>query len=51
MLIHVEIELNNAITVKRLEIPDNIRYTVELNQYIRNYFTELGYNVGNYLSV
>lgn len=49
--IHVEIELDGVITAKRLEIPLNIRHTVMENQYIRIYFTNLGYTVGDHLRI
>jgi len=51
MNIYVEIEINGIIAAKRLKVPTEIRYTAMINQYIRNYFTELGYDVGNYLRI
>ncbi|MCE5220120.1 MAG: hypothetical protein LLF98_02335 [Clostridium sp.] len=46
MKIYVEIELDGVITAKKLEMPNDIRHTVEENQYIRDYFINLGYKVG-----
>jgi len=51
MNIYVEIELDGVITAKNLRIPADMRYKTEVYQYIRNYFIELGYNVGNYLRI
>jgi hypothetical protein len=45
--IHVEIELNKVITVKSLKIPyELLTDAVKRNQYIREYFISLGYDVG-----
>ena len=49
--IYVEIELNNTITVKKMQIPTNLMYDVKRDQFIRDYFSELGYEVGNHLKV
>ena len=48
----VEIELDNIITVKRLTIPYAInKDSVKRNQYIREYYINLGYVVGNHLRI
>lgn len=49
--ITIEIELDNVITAKQLQVPTELVYDVKLNQYIRDYYKELGYTVGNYIRV
>ena len=51
MIKHIEIELNNTITVKRLKIPINLLYSHDKLEYIRNYFIGLGYEVGEYIRI
>jgi hypothetical protein len=50
--IFVEIEINKVITAKSLQVPINlINDSVKRNMFIRNYFTELGYLVGQNIRV
>jgi hypothetical protein len=49
--ITIEIELDNVITAKQLPVPTDLIYDVKLNQYIRDYYKDLGYKVGNYIRV
>jgi hypothetical protein len=51
MKIYVEIELDEIITVKTLNMPRELIHTTEVYQYIRNYFTGLNYKVGNHLRI
>ena len=51
MNIYVEIELDGVITAKNLRIPAEIRYTANVNQFIRDYFSNMGYDVGIYLRI
>lgn len=50
--ITVEIELDKIITAKQLQIPLELKHDfVKLNDYVRTYYKELGYEVGNYIRV
>ncbi len=50
--IYVDIELDGIITVKRLKVPIDIIYDyTKANDYIRSYFSDLGYKVGPNLRV
>lgn len=47
--IYVEIELNKTVLPKRLPIPSGFDKSdsTKLKNYIRSYFSEMGYDVGN----
>lgn len=48
----IEVELNGVITAKELKLPEEkSKYDVDINQFIRNYYIDLGYNVGNYIRI
>ncbi|MBZ9622883.1 hypothetical protein G9F71_008455 [Clostridium sp. FP2] len=50
--ITIEIELDGVITVKQLKMPLELKHDfVKANQYVRNYYQELSYNVGKYIRI
>lgn len=56
MWTYVEIELDGVITTKRLKLPENllsksISNSVTRIEYIRKYFTDMGYTVGNHIRI
>lgn len=51
MNLNIEIELNGTITIKRIKIPSYMRYQTRVYQYIREYFINLGYVVGDYIRI